>query len=81
LIQLNDIGGTTLEKVKAEIRLQLETMNKQIPEYSRVSLKNLLFLHKDQTLNYSAKGSLIRGEIIKKYQVQIFSYIHNFSRT
>ena len=60
-----------MDVVKSEIERQLEIMNKEIPEYSRVLPKNIIYLTNDQHLPLSPKKSLIRSEMIKKFKVNI----------
>ena len=63
--------GEDVEKAREEVNKQVEEMNRKIPEYSRVLPKNVILLP-GEALPASHKGSLIRSEITKKYQVTIF---------
>ena len=69
LVELDKSEKEEEGKIREEINKYVEMMNKQIPEYSRVLIKNVILLSNGQSLPVSHKGSIIRNEIQKKFQV------------
>ena len=68
MIELHDNIEISVIELRDQISKQVEIMNKQTSEYSRVLPQNVLFLEPGQRFPVSQKGSLMRNEIVKQYK-------------
>ena len=59
---------TDEDLAKKEVLKRLEFTNRNIPEFSRVLPKNVVFLEKNQNFPVSPKGSLIRNKMVELYK-------------